>query len=148
VTSSRPRPSQFARLTCSSPYAFGMAVLRLFLAGLFLAWMVAAAASPPAGKKPQKPYALIFGTVWGPDDRPIYGVKVKIRQEGDKKARWELYSDHMGEFAQRVPAGKQDYVIWAEPKGYKFLDGRQLQVEEVKVHVENDERVDTGLHLK
>jgi hypothetical protein len=96
----------------------------------------------------EQPYALIFGTVWGPDDHPVYGVKVKIRREGEKKARWEQYSNHSGEFAQRVPAGKQDYVIWADLKGVKSKDGNPIQGEEVTVHVDGDERVDTGLHLK
>jgi hypothetical protein len=94
-------------------------------------------------------YALIFGTVWGPDDHPIYGVKVKIRRADQKKAHWELYSDHHGEFAQRVPAGKADYVVWADLKGVKMPDGKKPDPSpEVTVHVENDERVDTGLHLK
>ncbi|MGA8490708.1 MAG: hypothetical protein WB711_09820 [Terriglobales bacterium] len=103
---------------------------------------------PAAENKLQKPYALIFGTVWGPDDRPVYGVKVKARREGEKKARWEQYSNHSGEFALRVPAGKQDYVIWADLKGLKSKNGNRIQGEEVKVHVDADERVDTGLHLK
>ena len=88
-----------------------------------------------------KPYALIFGTVWDAGGNPVYGVKVKIRKADEKKARWELYSDHRGEFAQRVPAGAADYVVWAEPKGHKG------HVAETRVHVENDERVDIGLHL-
>lgn len=101
------------------------------------------------GKKHDQPYALIFGTVWGPDDRPVYGVKVKIRRENEKKARWELYSDHNGEFAQRVPAGKADYVITADLKGFKLQNGQRFNSGgEVQVHVEYDERVDTGLHLK
>ncbi len=43
-------------------------------------------------KDKEKPYALIAGTVWGPDDHPIYGVRVKIRRAGDKpkKVRWEM----------------------------------------------------------
>jgi len=111
---------------------------------------VAAAQSPtPNQKQHEKPYALIFGTVWGPDDRPMYGIKVKIRRQNEKKPRWEQYSNHNGEFAQRVPAGQADYVIQADLKGYKSTDGRQLRPgEEVKVHVDNDERVDTSLRLK
>src|SRR6266542_1677297 len=54
-------------------------------------------------RKNEKPYALLFGTVWGQDDRPLYGVKVRIRRTDQKKGKWELYSDHNGEFAQRVP---------------------------------------------
>jgi hypothetical protein len=101
-----------------------------------------------AGNKHQEPYAVIFGTVWGPDDHPLYGVKIKIRRQQEKKARWELYSDHNGEFAQRVPAGKQDYVVWADVKNQKAQSGKPLQGDEVAVHVDDDERVDTGLHLK
>lgn len=108
--------------------------------------------APPHGKDKDKdkPYALIFGTVWGPDDRPIYGVTVKIRRATDKrkKVRWEVYSDHHGEFAQRVPAGESDYILWADLKGFKPADGKPLHLaQEVTVHVYGEEREDTGLHL-
>jgi hypothetical protein len=96
----------------------------------------------------EKPYALIFGTVWGPDDRPVYGVAVKIRRASDKKPKWEVYSDHRGEFAQRVPAGEADYILTADLKHVKTADGRAVrQAKEVTVHIYNDEREDTGLHL-
>lgn len=102
----------------------------------------------PKSKDSVKPYALIAGTVWGPDDRPVYGVTVKIRRPKDKKAKWQVYSDHMGEFAQRVPAGESDYIIWADLKGFKAADGKPLHlVQQVTVHIYNDEREDTGLHL-
>ena len=106
-------------------------------------------AAPPSKKlKPKDPYALIIGTVWGPDNRPVYGVTVKIRRLPDKKAKWELFSDHAGEFAQRVPAGKADYVVWADLKGVKTTDGQPLHLaQEVPIHVEYDERIDIGLHL-
>ncbi len=104
------------------------------------------AAPRDSGK--EKPYALIFGTVWGPENQTLYGVKVKIRRADQKKAKWELYSDHHGEFAQRVPAGKADYIVWAETKDYKLSDGKRLRPgTEVTVHIENDERSDIGLHL-
>jgi hypothetical protein len=94
-------------------------------------------------------YALIFGTVWGPDDRPVYGVQIKIRVAGEKKTRWQVHSNHLGEFEQRVPVGKQDYVLWADLKGYKNPAYKHLQPgPEVTVHIEKDERVDTGVHLK
>jgi hypothetical protein len=122
----------------------------LLLAALCLPALSAAspAAAEPSAKEP-KPYALIFGTVWGPDDYPVYGVKVKIRRADKRKPAWELYSDHHGEFAQRVPAGKADYVVWADLKDYKPAAGKPLQAgQEVNVHIENDERADIGLHLK
>jgi hypothetical protein len=102
-----------------------------------------------AAEKPKtKPYALIAGTVWGPDDRPVYGITVTIRRAKDKKPKWELHSDHMGEFAQRVPAGESDYILSADLKGVKTADGKPVRlVQEVTVHIYNDEREDTGLHL-
>ncbi|MGH9545772.1 MAG: hypothetical protein ACRD23_11215 [Terriglobales bacterium] len=110
---------------------------------------VSASEAAPAAQRPDEPYALIFGTVWGPDDHPLYGVKVKIRRADQKKAHWELYSDHHGEFAQRVPVGPADYLVWADLKGYKSIAGKELHQDgEVKIHVDNDEREDLGLHLK
>ena len=96
----------------------------------------------------EKPYALIFGTVWGPDNQPLYGVKVKIRRADEKKPHWEVYSNHTGEFAQRVPAGKADYIVTADVKGFKLPSGKRLQPgQDVTVHIENDERADIGVHL-
>ena len=98
----------------------------------------------------EKPYAVIAGTVWGPDNHPLYGIRVKMRRGTDKpkKVRWEMYSDHNGEFAQRVPAGEADYVLSVDLKGVKLTDGTRLQLpQEVTVHIYNDEREDTGLHL-
>ena len=114
----------------------------LLLVGALLAPLVAVSAAPPFREDPRKPYALLFGTVYSADDRPAYGVKIKIRRAEEKKARWELYSDHRGEFAQRLPAGSADYVVWAEVKGPKDQPKAT-----VKVHIENDERVDISLHL-
>jgi hypothetical protein len=109
----------------------------------------ARSAADDNANKAEKPYALIYGTVFGPDDRAVYGVKVKIRRANEKKARWEHYSDHAGEFAQRVPAGKADYVIWADLKGYKSPQYKTLQSgPEITVHIDNDERSDVSLHLK
>ena len=147
----------FSRLTVrvgSSPYGVPLrACLTLFLGFLTsLLWLAPAmhgAASFSAEKKHDQPYALIFGTVWGPGDHPLYGVKVKIRRADQKEAKWELFSDHNGEFAQRVPVGPADYLVTADLKGYKSPDGKQLQAgQEVKVHIDNDERADLGLHLK
>ena len=117
-----------------------MTVPRSFVAVLLLSALLPLGAAPR--ENPRQPYALIFGTVHAPDDRPAYGIWVKIRRAGEQKARWQLYSDHRGEFAQRLPAGAADYVVWADVRGPK--DQPQP---EVKVHIENDERVDISLHL-
>lgn len=114
----------------------------------FAVHIPAQGSSQPAEKSKEKPYALVAGTVWGPDDRPVYGVKVKIRRSEEKKAKWEQFSDHRGEFAQRVPAGQADYVVWVDLKGYKSPVYKNLRPgTEVTVHIQNEERQDVGLHL-
>ncbi|MBZ5667047.1 MAG: carboxypeptidase-like regulatory domain-containing protein [Acidobacteriia bacterium] len=116
---------------------------------LCLGSLLAPVSAPGKNPEKPKPYALIYGTVWDPDGHPVYGVKVKIRRAQDKKARWELYSNHTGEFAQRLPAGKADYIVWADVKGYKLPSGKQLKPgAEVPVHIDDDERSDIGLHLE
>lgn len=138
MTSPKSRPGR-----PSARLFFGFLLL-VFLLPIFSSQTDLLAASKSKGK----PYAVIAGTVWGPDDHPIYGVTVKIRRPKDKKPKWEVYSDHMGEFAQRVPAGESDYILSADLKGFKPADGKPLRlVQEVTVHIYNDEREDTGLHL-
>ena len=97
----------------------------------------------PQSDTTHKDYALIIGTVWGPDDRPVAGVPIKIQSVTGKKAKWELVSDRQGEFAQRVPVGRQDYTIQAEVKTPK---GEPKP--EVTVQIEDNERKDVSLHLK
>jgi hypothetical protein len=105
-------------------------------------------------QKAAKPYALIFGTAFGPDDRPLYGVKVTIHPIDKKRPSWELMSDHRGEFAQRVPAGTRDYLVEGEityapvgPDGKPQKSKAKRLKAEKKVHVDNEERLDIGLHL-
>ena len=99
--------------------------------------------SPDSKSDAKKPYALLYGTVYDKNDRPAYGIKVKIKRITGKKASWELYSDHSGEFAQRVPPGAADYLVTADVKTTK---GEPKP--EVKVHVDKEERRDLSLHLK
>lgn len=96
-----------------------------------------------SSKSKEKPYALLAGTVWTADGHPMPGVKVFIRRANEKKTRWMTLSNGHGEIWQRVPAGTQDYVVSAEVK-----QGKDKQRVETTVHVDNDERVDFGLHLK
>lgn len=99
---------------------------------------------PPqsTSNKNNKDYALIFGTVWGPDSRPVAGVPIRIRRSSEKKFRWEQVSNHSGEFAARVPVGSQDYILQADIKTPK-----DVPKPEVKVHVDDNEREDVGIHL-
>lgn len=130
----------------SAPW-IGAASAVLMLLAVF--WPAASSSAiPPDQKKSDTPYALIYGTVFGPDGHTVYGIRVLIRRADQKKAKWELYSDHSGEFAQRVPAGKADYVVSADVRGRKLLNGKKIASNpEVTVNIENDERANVSLHL-
>jgi len=101
----------------------------------------------------QKHYGLIFGTAYGPDDRPLYGAKIQIHPAGKKHPRWELVSDHRGEFAQRVPPGPADYVVSGAaeiapaPNGSPQAHKKKRIKSEATVHIEKEERQDISLHL-
>ena len=127
---------------------------------VWLALLVCLASLKPfalAQKKPQKAeksYGLIFGTAYGPDDHPLFGVKITIRPEGKKHPSWDLVSDHRGEFAQRVPAKPADYLIQGEAEyaplgkdGKPQMSKKKKLRGETKVHVEGEEREDFSLHL-
>jgi len=128
-----------------------LGISRFAIIGLIFLAITAGVVSAPdttsaqnPAKKKLPPYALIFGTVWDAQNHPVYGVPVKIRRADQKKAKWELMSDHQGEFAQRVPAGKADYIVWAEVR----IKGKKgIQKTETTAHIENDERIDIALHL-
>ena len=47
-----------------------------------------------------------------------------------------------------MPAGQNDYIVWADVKDYKLAAGRKLKPgPEVPVHIDGDERADISLHL-
>src|SRR5229473_1637594 len=81
---------------------------------LGLSFLLFCAFSAAQDDSKKKSYGLIFGTAYGPDDRPLYGVRVTIHPVGKKHPSWELVSDHRGEFAQRVPPGTADYIVNGE----------------------------------
>ncbi|HEU5450900.1 MAG TPA: hypothetical protein VFU76_02890 [Terriglobales bacterium] len=112
--------------------------------GVVLASVLFFALSVPLApaQQPGKEYALIYGTVWGPDNRPVAGVPIKIRPAERKKPVWNQVSDHSGEFAQRVPAGKAEYLVWANIKHAKGEQPPQTTVQ-----ITYDERVDISLRL-
>ena len=130
------RARRFALASCAT-------LLLLLVSANRLSGAPLRSAGPAAQNQAQtKDYALIVGTVWGPDNRPVAGIPIKIRRATDKKAKWELMSDNRGEFAQRVPPGAQDYIIQAD---IKTLKGQPKP--EITVKIEDNERKDVGLHL-
>ena len=121
---------------------------------VLLALLPSGVAASKEKPKKEKPYALIFGTAYGPNDRPLYGVKITIRPQTKKHPSWDLISDHRGEFAQRVPAGTNDYLVHGEAEYAPVGDDGRPQLSkkvrlkgETRVHVDNEERRDISLHL-
>src|SRR5262245_29562705 len=104
--------------------------------------------------KKKENYGLIFGTAYGPDDRPLYGVRVIIHPAGKKHPSWQLMSDHRGEFAQRVPPGPGDYEVSGAIDLIPVEDGKPQKSKrrhlkgEAKVHIDDQERRDLSLHLR
>src|SRR5260370_40502902 len=103
--------------------------------------------------KNEKPYGLIFGTAFGPDDRPGYGVRVTIHPAGKKRPTWDLVSDHHGEFAHRVPPGPGDYEANGEGEIAPVENGKPQVAQkkrwkgECKVHIDVLERREFRHHL-
>lgn len=106
------------------------------------------------GQKKEQPYGLISGTVYGPDDRPLYGVRIQIHPVGKKHPAWDLISDHRGEFAQRVPINPSDYEVIGVVELAPMVDGkpqpsRKQRVQDIrKVHVDKDVIQDISLHMR
>jgi hypothetical protein len=88
---------------------------------------IPAAAPPPAPTqessstskhKSKIPPFLIIGTVFNERALAFPGVQVKIRRKGEKKFRYDAYTNSRGEFAIRVPDGIE-YEVVIHQKNYQ-----------------------------
>jgi hypothetical protein len=80
----------------------------------------APAATPAKPGKSKYSHAndfLIQGTVFTDKALSFPGVQLRIRKAGEKKFRWESYTNSRGEFAVRVPQGS-DYEMVVRVKGF------------------------------
>jgi Carboxypeptidase regulatory-like domain len=68
--------------------------------------------------KSKIPPFLILGTVFNERALAFPGVQVKIRRKGEKKFRYEMYTNSRGEFAIRVPDGIE-YEVVVRQKNYQ-----------------------------
>src|SRR5271165_2513773 len=66
------------------------------------------------------PGFLIIGTVFNERALSLPGVEVRVRQAGQKKHRWQTYTNSRGEFAVRVPEG-HEYEVVVRVKKYQEL---------------------------
>ena len=60
---------------------------------------------------------LIQGTVFNERALSFPGAQLRLRRAGEKKFRWESYTNSRGEFAIRVPRGS-DYEMVVRAKGF------------------------------
>ena len=60
---------------------------------------------------------LIRGTVFNAQALAFPGAQLRIRRAGEKKFRWQDYTNSRGEFAIRVPQGAQ-YEMLVRAKGF------------------------------
>jgi len=96
---------------------------------------------PTPGKTDKKKYShandfLIRGTVFTDKALSFPGVQLRIRRVGEKKFRWESYTNSRGEFAVRVPQGS-NYEMVIRAKGFaeqsRAVNGKAGENEESMV---------------
>lgn len=76
---------------------------------------------------------LIRGTVFSENALAFPGVQLRARRAGEKKFRWETYTNSHGEFAIRVPQG-QEYELAVRAKGFsdqaRTIDARTGDIQD------------------
>jgi hypothetical protein len=60
---------------------------------------------------------LVIGTVFTDKAFALPGARIRVRRDGEKKFKWETYTNSRGEFALRVPQGSE-YEIVVLAKGF------------------------------
>lgn len=94
--------------------------------------------SSNTSKKKPIPSFLIIGTVFDEKALSLPEVQVRIRLAGEKKFRWETYTNSRGEFAVRVPPGYA-YEVVTHVKNY------QDQTESIDSKVDVQQRLSIKL---
>jgi hypothetical protein len=78
---------------------------------------IAQESSSTSKHKNKIPPFLILGTVFNERALAFPGIQVKIRRKGEKKFRYDTYTNSRGEFAIRVPDGIE-YEVVIHQKNY------------------------------
>lgn len=76
-----------------------------------------------AGRKPQEPQALLFGTVFQGSYLSLPGARVVAFDEAKPRKKYRSVTNYRGEYRIRVPAGEATYVITATAP--KFVEARR-----------------------
>jgi len=96
-------------------------------------------------KKEVEPYCLLAGSSFNQKGFSLSGVTILVEMRSEatprvKKRKWELVSSPRGEFAVRLPAGRNSFLVTATKKGYKPV--------QKTVEFANDERQDIVLNME
>jgi hypothetical protein len=96
-------------------------------------------------RKVAEPYCLLVGSCFNQRGFSMPGVSILVEMKVEpgrklKKRKWELISSPRGEFAVRLPAGKNSFLVTATKKGCKPV--------EKAVQFANDERQDIVLNME
>jgi len=75
---------------------------------------------PEFRKGPHASDTLIRGTVFSDKALALPGARLRLRRSGEKKFRWERFSNSRGEFGVYVPQGSS-YVMVVHLKGFADL---------------------------
>jgi hypothetical protein len=68
-------------------------------------------------KKAILPFVIV-GTIFNEKALAFPGVEVRVRLQGDKKFKWDTYTNSRGEFAVRVPEGPE-YEVFVHAKHFQ-----------------------------
>lgn len=118
------------------PVRRAIAFLGLLCAAAALAFPPAAASQSSGGSHAHD--FVIFATVFNDRGFALYGARIRLRREAEKKFRWEAMSDHSGEMAFRVPPG-EEYEMVVEARGF--------ETQTRKVDTRDGNRVDLTIRL-
>jgi hypothetical protein len=103
--------------------------------------------SRSTGNSKAIPSYLIIGTVFDEKTLSFPGVQVRIRRSGEKKFRWETYTNSRGEFAVRVPPGVE-YEVVTHIKNYEDqkqnVDGKVDVQQRLSIKLEPRGQAKTG----
>jgi hypothetical protein len=102
------------------------------------------AVAMPKGKKAEA-YCLLGGSAFNERGFSLPGVAIVVEMKLSevqkvKKKKWELVSSPRGQFAVRLPPGKNSFLVTATKKGYKPIDKT--------VEFANDERQDIVFNME
>jgi hypothetical protein len=72
-------------------------------------------------------YCLLAGSSFNERGFSLSGVTILVEMRVEaaqkvKRRKWELVSSPRGEFAVRLPAGKNAFLVTATKKGYKAIE--------------------------